>query len=89
MRDLFGNEHPEPRGPQGSPVSLALIDAAAERNALASGRPVSQQPTEILAPRLSRRVECAACVRRGDTNPPMVLRGQQCLECADLEDFGS
>lgn len=49
MIDLFGNEHPE-QAPQSNAAQLSLIDAAAERNALQSGRPVSQERTEILHP---------------------------------------
>jgi hypothetical protein len=46
--DLFGNERPFKRGiPATKPVALSLLDFAAERAALASGRPVSQERVEI------------------------------------------
>lgn len=50
MHDLFGNERPEPKGRDSAPaVQLNLIDAAAERAALESGRPKSQERCEIIA----------------------------------------
>lgn len=53
--DLFGNERPEQRGAKASPVSVSLFDAAAERNALASGRPKSQERAAIVSPDPSGR----------------------------------
>jgi hypothetical protein len=47
--DLFGDERPIARA-QARPVSLNLFDSAAEVHALASGRPRSQERTELLAP---------------------------------------
>lgn len=44
--DLFGNERPATEATQG--VSLSLFDAAAERLAIASGRPVSQEHAEVM-----------------------------------------
>lgn len=50
MLDLFGNEVREPRGRASAPaVQLDLIDAAAERAAIESGRPKSQERCEIMA----------------------------------------
>lgn len=56
MRDLFGNQHPEPasKAPVSSPN---LFDATAERKALETGRPVSQERTEILHPDTARSSE--------------------------------
>lgn len=51
MIDLFGNERRETIAPPAPPKQLDLIDAAAERAALASGRPKSQERARILAPR--------------------------------------
>jgi hypothetical protein len=49
--DLFGNETPPPGlRPERPATQLELIDAAAERAALASGRPKSQERIEILYP---------------------------------------
>jgi hypothetical protein len=50
--DLFGNEGPLPRAMQRPPepvTQLDLLDAAAERAALASGRPKSQERAEIVS----------------------------------------
>lgn len=49
MTDLFGNEHPDPSPSAKAGPQLNLVDAAAERLALASGRPRSQERAEILA----------------------------------------
>lgn len=47
--DLFGNEHPV-AGSQGAPVQLSAFDHAAERAAIDSGRAVSQERVELVAP---------------------------------------
>lgn len=49
MHDLFGNERPA-SAPIGKPIGLDLFNAAAEKKAMTSGRPVSQEKAEILAP---------------------------------------
>jgi hypothetical protein len=43
MRDLFGNEHPEPPENPAPAIRLSLLVHAAERAALESGRPLSQE----------------------------------------------
>lgn len=48
MFDLFGNERVQSK--TAKPIALDLFGAAAERKALKSGRPVSQERTEILKP---------------------------------------
>jgi hypothetical protein len=51
--DLFGNETREPRAslrPLPPPVKLDLFASAAEKVALQSGRPRSQELAEILSP---------------------------------------
>ncbi len=48
--DLFGNERWEPGAATSEPTVLSLFDAAAEANALASGRALSQERAEIIAP---------------------------------------
>lgn len=50
MRDLFGNDHPEKVGALAPTHQTSLIDHAAEVAALASGRPVSQERAELVAP---------------------------------------
>jgi hypothetical protein len=71
MIDLFGNDHPEPAGKAAPAVQLGLVEHAAERAALRSGRPVSQERSEIVAPieRYDR------CVAGGETGP---LHEHQC-----------
>lgn len=49
MMDLFGNDRAEPRKPQPAPIALDLFEAAAERNAIATGRPKSQEHAELVA----------------------------------------
>jgi hypothetical protein len=46
--DLFGNAHPA-KGDK-PPVTLGLFEHAAERAALASGRPLSQELGELRSP---------------------------------------
>ena len=48
MTDLFGNEAPEPVKPEIEPVAVSLFDHAAEWKAIASGRPVSQERSELM-----------------------------------------
>jgi hypothetical protein len=53
MLDLFGDDRRPPAAslrPIPAPVALDLFSAAAERAALASGRPKSQERVEIVAP---------------------------------------
>ncbi len=50
MLDLFGNDRPQPRSRKTSAHQLDLLDVAAERAALASGRPKSQERAELVAP---------------------------------------
>lgn len=47
--DLFGGEGLAPAAPAPAPVVLNLFDAAAERAALASGRPKSQERVILVA----------------------------------------
>ena len=50
MTDLFGNVRPE-RASSAAPASVTnLFDFAAEKAARASGRPLSQERTEIVSP---------------------------------------
>lgn len=49
-RGLFGEEVPVAGLPSPRAVALDLFDAAAERRALESGRPVSQERAELVAP---------------------------------------
>jgi len=46
--DLFGNEHPCSYTPA-NPVQLDVFDHAAERAAIESGRPVSQERSMLIA----------------------------------------
>lgn len=55
MLDLFGNERPEPQKPAEPVFAPSLIDAAAERLALESGRPRSQELSEILFPQTDEK----------------------------------
>lgn len=48
MTDLFGNEREAPSAPAPPATQLELVDAAAEKNAIATGRPVSQERIAIL-----------------------------------------
>jgi hypothetical protein len=49
--DLFGNERPTTRGvAKAAPVALDLLTYGSEVAALASGRAVSQERAEIVAP---------------------------------------
>jgi hypothetical protein len=48
--DLFGNEGPAPAS-KAKTIALDLFGAAAERNAMESGRPVSQERNRILVPK--------------------------------------
>jgi hypothetical protein len=52
VTDLFGNESPAPRSSVTvpAPIALELFDHAAERAAIASGRAVSQERAELIAP---------------------------------------
>lgn len=51
MLDLFGNERPAPgTGSRSKPAQLDLLDAAAERAAMASGLPKSQERARLVAP---------------------------------------
>ena len=50
MTDLFGNDHPDQGAAVKAAAALSLFDATAERLALASGRPVSQERGELLFP---------------------------------------
>lgn len=59
MIDLFGNAHPEPAGKAAPAMQLGLVEHAAERAALRSGRPVSQERSEIVAP-IERYDRCQA-----------------------------
>ena len=60
--DLFGNEHPAASS-QGASLQLSVFDHAAERAAIDSGRPVSQERTELLAPASKAGTCMAACGR--------------------------
>jgi hypothetical protein len=52
MIDLFGVDRTPPRSrPVEQPVELDLFDAAAERIAIASGRPKSQEHAELVGGR--------------------------------------
>lgn len=58
MTDLFGNDRRLPIAalrPVDSPIRLNLFDAAAEARALCSGRPLSQERAEIVAPQGAQR----------------------------------
>jgi hypothetical protein len=48
--NLFGDERFIPDAPKGAPVALDLFTHAAERAALASGRPLSQERSLITHP---------------------------------------
>jgi hypothetical protein len=54
--NLFGDDTPPPRGflrDEPAPVELDLFTATAERNALASGRPLSQERVALLHPTIT------------------------------------
>lgn len=57
MVDLFGEERALPSSALRAPepvVALTLFDHAAERTAIETGRPVSQERTKIVAPASER-----------------------------------
>lgn len=63
MLDLFGNDRPYCALQAAPAVQLGLVEHAAEHAALRSGRPVSQERCEILAP--IERERCEAAGERG------------------------
>jgi hypothetical protein len=50
MKDLFGNDHPEPAASKSPAIPLSLFAHAAERRAIDSGRPLSQELGELVNP---------------------------------------
>lgn len=69
MTDLFGHESRLPRAalrPVEPPVRLSLFDHAAEVRALRSGRPLSQERAEIVAPAIAADSLGGASVGAGD-----------------------
>lgn len=78
MLDLFGNEHPDAIGSAAPAKQLDLIDAAAERAALLSGRPKSQERADIVAaggsaslpvaPRIGNKRHSHRCTRCGNAS---------------------
>lgn len=48
--DLFGNVTVPRNVPTAAPIALSLFDHAAERAVITSGRPVSQERAELVAP---------------------------------------
>lgn len=72
MQDLFGNEHPDPapRDHAGPKVQLDLLTHAAERAALSTGRPLSQERTEITAPQTAT-VACTCLPPKPAADAPL------------------
>ena len=83
--DLFGEEVPEPRKPAEPAIALDIFDAAARRCALASGRPLSQEHTEIVCGVPDAQTEL--CERGLHAFVYCIIgTGRGCSNCGALED---